>query len=112
MSKSSLSTAIRLAAAALEIGRPESPLEIGSPDFTELHHIFRAFPKNEAERHCYRFLLEQMRAAPDRHAMTKDELEKICRRRFRVTVESFDYCWREAIKASGARWNKQGRPSH
>ena len=86
-----------------------SPPEIGTPDFTELRPLIRPFPKDAGERDCYRYLLEQMQATPDRPRGTKAELEKTCRRRFHVTVESFEYCWREAIKASGARWDQRGR---
>ena len=86
-----------------------SPPEIGTPDFTELRPLIRPFPKDAGERGCYRYLLEQMQATPDRPRGTKAELKKTCRRRFGVIVESFEYCWREAIKASGARWDQPGR---
>jgi hypothetical protein len=86
-----------------------SPPENGTPDFTELRTLIRPFPKDAGERDCYQYLLEQMQATPDRPRGTKPELEKTCRRRFRVIVESFEYCWREAVKASGARWDQPGR---
>ena len=86
-----------------------SPPEIGTPDFTELRPLIRPFPKDPGERGWYQYLLEQMQATPDRHRATKPELMKTCRLQFGVTVESFEYCWREAIKASGARWDQPGR---
>jgi hypothetical protein len=92
-------------AVSLETGGPE----LGAPDLTELRTDIRPFPKDAAERDCYRYLLEQMQATPDRPRATKGELKKTCRRRFHVTVDSFEYCWREAIKASGARWDQPGR---
>ena len=83
--------------------------QIGTPDLTEHRIIIRSFPKDTGERHCYQYLLEQMRSTPDRPRWTKAEIEKTCRRRFHVTVDSFDYCWREAIKVTGARWDQPGR---
>jgi hypothetical protein len=56
-----------------------------------------------------RYLLKQMQATPGHPRATKGEFEKTCRRRFHVTLDSFEYCWREAIKASGARWDQPGR---
>jgi hypothetical protein len=97
-----------LFAVSLETGRPE----LGRPDLTELRKVLRPFPKNSAERDCYKYLLEQMQATPDRSPRRRAEYEEICRRRFRVTAGSFDYCWREAIKVSGARWDQRGRPPH
>ena len=96
-----------LFAVSLETGRPEH----GTADLTELHKILRPFPKNSAERDCYRYLLEQMQAAPNRAPRTRAEFERECRRWFRVMVESFDYCWREAIRVTGARWDQPGRRS-
>jgi hypothetical protein len=93
---------------SLETGPPE----LGTPDFTEIRSVPRSFPKDAGERACYRYLLEQMQATPDRPHGTKAEFEKICRQRFDVRVESFDYCWREAIKVSRARWDQPGRPPH
>lgn len=95
----------RLAAVNLEVGRPE----FGKPDLTELRTLIRPFPKDAGERGCCRYLLEQMHATPDRPRGTKAALEETCRRLFHVTVESFDYCWREAIKVTGARWDRPGR---
>jgi hypothetical protein len=92
---------------SLETAAPE----IGAPDLTELRVIIRPFPKDTAERRCYRYLLQQMQAAPDPPATTKAEFETTCRRQYHVTVESFDYCWREAIKATGAQWDQPGRRS-
>jgi hypothetical protein len=96
---------ISLSAVSLETGSPE----FGTPDLTELRHILRRFPKDLGERSCYRYLLDQMRATPDRPQQKKAEFEEHCRRRFSVTVESFDYCWREAIKVTGVRWDQPGR---
>jgi hypothetical protein len=96
---------ISLSAVSLETGGPE----FGAPDLTELRTVIRPFPKDARERDCYRYLLEQMQATPDRPPATKAELKKTCRRRFHVTVDSFEFCWREAIKASGARWDQPGR---
>ena len=96
---------ISVAAATLETGAPE----LGMVDLTELRNVTRPFPKNAAERECYRYLRERMQATPDRPCETKSEVEKTCRRRFRVMVESFEYCWREAIKITGARWDRPGR---
>jgi hypothetical protein len=84
--------------------------EIGGPDFTEIRNVPRPFPKDAVERDAYRYLLGQMQAAPDGAHGRKDEFKKYCRERFRVRVESFEYCWREAIKVSGARWDQPGRP--
>jgi hypothetical protein len=89
----------------LQAGAPE----LGAPELTELRIVIRPFPKDAAERNCYQYLLEQMQASPDHAAGTKVEFERICRRRFRVMVGSFEYCWREAIKASGACWDQPGR---
>jgi hypothetical protein len=90
---------------SLETGRPV----FGAPDLTELRTEIRPFPKNAGERDCYRYLLEQMQATPGHPRATKGEFEKTCRRRFDVRLGSFEYCWREAIKASGARWDQPGR---
>jgi hypothetical protein len=92
----------------LETGAPE----LGTADLTEVRNMPRPFPKDAAERKCYRYLLEAMRATPDRPCTTKAEVEETCRSRFHVTVETFEYCWREAIKVTGARWDQPGRPRH
>jgi hypothetical protein len=92
---------------SLETGAPE----LGTPDFTEIRNVPRPFPENAAERACYQYLLEQMQAAPNRAPRTRPEFERECRRRFRVTVDSFNHCWREAIKVTGARWDQPGRRS-
>jgi hypothetical protein len=70
--------------------------ELGTADFTEVGGLHRGpqgpkFPKDAAERDCYRYLLGQMQATPDRPHQRKAEFEEICRGRFYVTVESFDY---------------------
>jgi hypothetical protein len=97
---------ISLYAVSLQTGAAE----LGKPDLTEFRKVLRPFPKDAGERDCYRYLLEQMQAPPDRPHGMKAEFERICRGRFDVRVESFDYCWREAIKVSGARWDQPGRP--
>jgi hypothetical protein len=88
---------ISLSPVSLEVGGPE----IGAPDLAEFRIDIRPFPKDAAERDCYRYLLEQMQATPGHPRATKGEFEKTCRRRFHVTLDSFEYCWREAIEASG-----------
>ena len=98
---------ISLSPRSLEPGPPE----LGTPDFTEIRNVPRSFPENAAERACYQYLLQQMQAAPDGPHRRKDEFEEICRRRFHVTVDSFDYCWREANKVTNAGWDQPGRPS-
>jgi hypothetical protein len=85
--------------------------EIAAPDLTEFRKVIRPFPKDTGERGCYGYLLGQMRSTPDRSRTTRDEFEKTCRKKFQVTVESFDYVWREANKVTGARWDQPGRPS-
>ena len=96
---------ISLATAGLETAAPA----VSTPDLTEHRTLIRPFPKDAGERDCYQYLLDQMQATPDRPRRTKAEFEKACRRRFHVKVDSFDYCWREAIKVTGARWDKPGR---
>jgi hypothetical protein len=81
----------------------------GTPDLTEFRTLIRPFPNDAGERACYRYLLEQMQATPDRPRGTKAEFENACRRRFHVNVDSFEYCWREAVKVTGARWDRPGR---
>jgi hypothetical protein len=97
---------ISLSPRSLEAGAPE----LGTADLTEVRKVPRPFPKDAGERNCYRYLLGQMQATPDHPHETKAEFENTCRRRFQVTAGSFDYCWREAIKVSGARWDQPGRP--
>jgi hypothetical protein len=82
---------------------------LGTPDLTEFRRVVRPFPKDAGERDCYRYLLDHMQASPERPDRTKADFERVCRRRFRVTVDSFDYCWREANKVSGAHWDQPGR---
>ena len=94
-----------LLAVSLETGRPEH----GTPDLAEDRKAIRRFPKNAAERACYGYLLEQMQAAPNRPPRTRAEFKTACKQQFQVTVESFDYCWREAIKVTRARWDQPGR---
>ena len=96
---------LSLSAVSLETGAPE----LAMSDLTEFRTFIRPFPKDEAERDCYQYLLEQMRATPDRPLGRKVELENSCRQRFRVSVATFEYCWREAIKATGANWDQRGR---
>ena len=96
---------VTLSAVSLAAGAPI----LGTPDLTELRVLTRPFPKDGKERACYQYLLEQMQATPDRARRTKAEFKMTCRRRFRVTVESFDYSWHEAIKVTGARWDQPGR---
>jgi hypothetical protein len=91
---------------SLETGAPD----LGPADFAEVRKVPRSFPKDRAERACYQYLLGQMQATPDRPRGTKTEIENYCRKRFRVTVDSFQYCWREAIMVSGAHWDQPGRP--
>jgi len=83
--------------------------QIAAADLSEDRIVKRQFPKDAAERDCYRFLLVQMQATPDRPPRTRAEFKEICKNKFRVTVESFGYVWREAIKATGARWDQPGR---
>jgi hypothetical protein len=96
---------IPLSAVSLKTGTPK----FGTPDLTEFRTFTRPFPKDAGERDCYQFLLEQMQAAPDRPRGKKAEFEKACQRRFHVNVGSFEYCWREAIKVTGACWDQPGR---
>ena len=98
---------ILLSAVGMETGAPAP--EIGTADFTEIRNVPRPFPKDAGERDCYRYLSEQMQSTPGRAPKTKAEFKRFCRRRFQVTVDSFEYCWREAIKATGARWDQPGR---
>jgi uncharacterized short protein YbdD (DUF466 family) len=97
---------ISRSAVSLETGAPE----LGAPELTELRTVIRQFPKDAGERDCYRYLLDKMQATPDRPPGTKAEFKKTCRRLFHVTVDSFECCWREAIKTSGAGWDQPGRP--
>ena len=96
---------ISVSPVSLETGAPE----IGRPDFTEIRNVPRPFPKDAGERDCYRYLLGEMQATPDRPHGRKAEFEKYCREHFRVRVDSFEYCWREAIMVTGARWDQPGR---
>jgi hypothetical protein len=96
-----------LSGAGITTGGPE----IGTPDFTELRVVtrIRPFPQDVWERRCYGYLVKQMHASPDRTRRTKAEFDNDCRVRFHVKANSFEYCWREAIKVSGARWDQPGR---
>lgn len=91
------------------IGEKGPQPEFGTADFSELRNVPRLFPAGAGERECFQYLLEQMQATPDRPRGTKAEFKETCRRRFHVTVESFEYCWREANKVTGARWHQPGR---
>jgi hypothetical protein len=95
----------------IAVGLQIAELEFGRPDFAEYHTTRRLFPKDERERRCFQYLQEQMRAAPDRAPKTRAEFEKFCRsqRGFGVTRQEFEYCWREAIKVTGACWDRPGR---
>jgi hypothetical protein len=85
--------------------------ELGTADFTELCKVRRPFPKDAGGTR----LLSLSGGANAGHAGSahrrKAEFEEFCRRRFHVTVDSFDYCWREANKVTGVRWDQPGRPS-
>ena len=83
--------------------------DIGTPDLTELRRSIRQFPKDDGERKCYLYLLEEMRSAPRKPPATKEHFDEDCRDKFRIKAASFDYCWREAIKVTGARWDQPGR---
>jgi hypothetical protein len=96
---------ISLSKAGLKTAAPE----LDAPDLTEFRPLIRPFPKDAGERACYQYVVEQMQASPDRPRETKAEFEKTCRWRFNVTVDSFDYCWRESIKITGALWDQPGR---
>jgi hypothetical protein len=96
-----------LSSADLAIGAPS----VDTADLTERRRVERLFPKDTRERDCYRYLLEQMERSPDRPPTVKGEFEEECRRRYQVTLNSFEYCWREAIKVSGAFWDQPGRRS-
>src|SRR5262245_3312365 len=98
-------TTYKMSAASLET----MPPEIGMPRFAKGRIFIRVFPKNEAEAVWFEYLHALMRASPKYQQSTKAKLEKYCRQQFDVTVESFRYCWREAIEHSKACWNKQGR---
>jgi hypothetical protein len=94
-----------IAALSLETGPPE----IAQAELTEFRIVKRPFPKDRPQRDCYGYLLKEMQATPDRPSRTKAELKKSCRRKFKVTVESFNDAWRAAIEVSGARWDQPGR---
>jgi hypothetical protein len=95
-----------ISALSLATMRPE----FGVADFAETRREPRTFPKDKAERETYQYLLRLMQASPYHQRFTKAELEKDCRWQFGVTVESFEkYCWPEAIKISGACWDRPGR---
>jgi hypothetical protein len=96
---------IAISGASLETDPPE----IAQAELTEFRIVKRPFPKDRAERDCYGYLVKEMQATPDRPSRTKAEFKKSCRRKFKVTVESFEYAWREAIKVTGARWDQPGR---
>jgi hypothetical protein len=87
-----------------------TPPELGVPDFAEHRRFIRTFPKDRAERDCLRYLVDVMKASPEEQTAKKADLERFCRQQFRITAGSFDdYCWPEAIKASGANWDRSGR---
>ena len=89
----------------LQTGAPE----LGTAELAEHRILVRTFPKDAQERNCYQHLLKEMQESPVPSPSTKIDFENRCRARFRVTKESFNYCWREASKVSGARWDRPGR---
>ena len=102
---SATNPSISLSAVSLETGAPE----LAMSDLTEFRTVIRLFPKDAGERDCYQHLLKQMQATPDRPPGRKVEFKNNCRQRFRVTVESFQDCWREAMELTGACWDQPGR---
>jgi hypothetical protein len=82
---------------------------LDAADLTEERFIRRPFPKDARERGCYGYLLGRMQSSPDIPLARKDDLKRICREQFRISRDSFDYCWREAVEASGACWDQPGR---
>jgi hypothetical protein len=96
---------IAISGASLETDPPE----IAQAELTEFRIVKHPFPKDRPERDCYGYLLKEMQATPDRSSRKKIEFQKYCRRHFKVTVESFENAWREAIKVTGARWDQPGR---
>src|SRR4051812_37204915 len=81
----------------------------GTGELTEQRILTLSFPNNERERRCFQYLLHQMEAMSEHPSKTKTEYSKLCRQKFRVTVGSFESCWREAIKATGVQWDRPGR---
>jgi hypothetical protein len=47
---------------SFETGAPD----LCAADFAEVRNVPRSFPKDPAERDCYRYLLGEMQATPDR----------------------------------------------
>jgi hypothetical protein len=82
---------------------------IDGTDLTRHWSLMRSFPSGPAQRRCYTYLCRKMLATPDRPGGTRKEFERLCRKRFGVTVESFAECWSDANKATGAGWNLPGR---
>jgi hypothetical protein len=70
----------------------------------------KVIPQGRSGARLLSILAGEMQATPDRPHGTKTEIENYCRKRFRVTVDSFQYCWREAIMVTGAHWDQPGRP--
>jgi len=89
----------------LQKGAPE----LGNAELAEHRILVRTFPKDAQERDCYRYLLQAMQASPLHPPETKADFEDRCRARFRITKDSFNYCWREASRVTGARWDRPGR---
>ena len=85
------------------------PPVIGAAEFAEERHSITRFPKDETQRKCYQFLVPLMLASRDHQTARKKDLMAYCKQEFDVTTESFRTCWREAIRATGARWAKPGR---
>jgi hypothetical protein len=91
----------------LQTGAPE----LGAPDLAEHRNLVRTFPRDARERACYQYLLREMQASPIHSPSTKANFEEKCRARFHLTKDTFNYCWREASKVTGARWDRPGRRS-
>jgi len=99
--------AANLSICAVNLETP--PPVIGAAEFAEERHSTTRFPKDEAQRKRYQFLVPLMLASRDHQTHRKKDLMADCKRKFDVTIESFRTCWREAIRATGARWAKPGR---
>jgi hypothetical protein len=89
-------------------------LQMGAPEFSaadvaEHRFLVRTFPRDSQERACYEYLLQEMQVSPIYSPSTKADFEERCRARFRVTKESYLYCWREASRVGGAHWDRPGR---
>ena len=66
-----------------------------------------------AEAHCQKYLLAEMRRAPDRAPKSKTSFLADCQSRFPgLSERGFDRVWANAIFETGAQWAKPGRPKH